>query len=118
MSPFLDENTYTRKLLKVAKEKTLLLITRPVDSIHWDKIKHQEMLDEFARNTTIIEDAKVHAKLLVVDKKKCLISSMNLTTNSIMKSKEYGIYLESPEAVNSILEFINDLGENGNPKED
>ena len=117
VSPFLDENTYTRKLLKIAKEKTLLLVTRPVDSIHWDATKHQKILDEFEKNSSIIEDAKLHAKLLVVDKKKCLISSMNLTTNSITKSKEYGVYVESPEMVNSILDFIGDLGEVENPVE-
>ncbi|OLS32418.1 MAG: hypothetical protein HeimAB125_09140 [Candidatus Heimdallarchaeota archaeon AB_125] len=116
VSPFLDENTYTGKLLKMAEKKKLLLVTRTPESVSWRRQEHQDMLDKFSKIAHIIKDDKIHAKILMVDKKKCIISSMNLTSNSIVKSKEYGIYLESPDVVNSILEFIDGLGEIENPE--
>ena len=116
VNPFLDDNKYTRRLLSIAEKRTLLLVTRTPEDVHWNRVKHKDVLNKFEKNSFIIRDRNVHAKILLVDKKKCIISSMNLTRNSIVESKEYGVYLESPVVVNSILEFIDGLGEIENPE--
>jgi phosphatidylserine/phosphatidylglycerophosphate/cardiolipin synthase-like enzyme len=111
VSPYLDRNTHTRELLKIAGKKKMLLVTRTPDGVvSWNKENHKAMLDKFEeKKAFIIQDDKLHAKILLVDKKKCIVSSMNLTHNSLAGTSEYGLCVESPEVVNSILTFIEEL---------
>ncbi len=53
--------------------------------------------------------SKMHAKTLVIDECKMLISSANMTKAAVSENIEVGISIEAPKAVRKIAEMINHL---------
>ncbi|MCE7743104.1 MAG: hypothetical protein GOP50_11705 [Candidatus Heimdallarchaeota archaeon] len=117
INPFLDKNNLYDAIFRKTKTKTnvnMLLITRPTSRVNRDNRKiHQQIIDAFvdSENAKVFTNDYLHAKILLVDKNKSLISSMNFTRSAISSSKEFGIYTESKSVVNSIIIFINMISE-------
>lgn len=60
----------------------------------------------------MIINENLHAKILVIDRNECLVSSMNLTKSSILENIEFGLYTNDKEVLESINEFIHKISQN------
>lgn len=53
--------------------------------------------------------SKMHAKTLVVDESRMLITSANLTRSAMESNIEMGVSIEAPRAVRKVAQFMNEL---------
>ncbi len=114
VSPFLQGNIILDHLKNNAEKLgKLVLVTRnPIN--FWNekqKLEQQKWINLLKKqNSIVIEDDDIHAKILITDKSRCIISSMNLTKESFSTSKEFGIYTESEVIISSAINFIREMG--------
>lgn len=83
--------------------------------IHLDKIEHSNK--NFFRVYKFIEKeedkmASLHAKTVIVDREKALISSANLSYHGMVSNIEIGVLVESKEKVQQILDIYQTLIKN------
>jgi len=55
----------------------------------------------------------VHAKILIVDNKYALVTSMNLQPKSMMTNKEVGILTSDAKVIEDLNQFVEDLKPRG-----
>lgn len=85
--------------------------------IYMDKSLNQQIIQELEKlkkdytnlHLKIIEDAVLHAKILVVDGKKCIIGSANITKSGFYKNYELGILIEDQKICHDIEKIIKEL---------
>lgn len=114
VSPFLQGNIILDHLKTNAEKfEKLVLVTRNPETFWYEKQKlEQKKWINLLRkkNSIVIEDDNIHAKILITDRSRCIISSMNLTKESFSTSKEFGIYTESVAVISSAIKFIREMG--------
>jgi CO dehydrogenase/acetyl-CoA synthase epsilon subunit len=101
-NPFVKRCHITEALTRMNKERVCVkLVTRGIDSQQFGK--------ELAKRVFITLDDSIHAKLIVVDRRVSIVSSMNFYAGSSAgECWEAGIATTNETVVNSIIHSINE----------
>lgn len=91
------------RLLDIIKTKTHL----PIQIILTDDEDNQKLLDYFgAKVVKLIKKMRIHAKMMLIDDRFLVLSSINFSSNSMDNNREIGIVLTDPTLISTFLKIF------------
>ncbi|HMT01101.1 MAG TPA: phospholipase D-like domain-containing protein, partial [Candidatus Absconditabacterales bacterium] len=91
------------RLLEIIKTKTHL----PINIILTDDDDNQKLLDYFGEKIIkLIKKMRIHAKMILVDDRFLVLSSINFSANSMDNNREIGIILTDPTLISSFKKIF------------
>lgn len=110
--PYITENHLVTSLGKRAEQQVkVVIVSRSPGKVFPSQQQNQKRaLDSLgdAGAHTFWQD-NVHAKVLIVDNKYALVTSMNLHATSMMSNKEVGILTSEPQVIKDLNKFLETL---------
>ena len=112
VSPFLKKDMAEEISRYLNENIKLKVLTRLDNESMRQNAQDPEALIVFNENFSnleikILDD--LHAKIYLFDNKKALVTSANLTTRAFKSNIEYGILLDEPEEIESVIEDVKKL---------
>ncbi len=102
----LDEEV-VEALIRAARRGVEIRLIRPTPRENEDaELANVRRLRRAGARVRYMDSPRVHAKVIVVDRKKALIGSMNLTPTSLDFNRELGIVVSAPSALTPLLRQI------------
>ena len=107
-SPYFD-GSMVDPLVKLAERGVRVsLITRPIEE--QGQKAHKEALDFVAKKgITVKFDKMIHARMVVIDEKEALVSSADLTSESLDSNREAAIHTARSNPVRKAAQFFEEL---------
>jgi hypothetical protein len=114
VNPFVDQCSLSDKLKTVSMSgKNITLITRSPASEGYLKVRKQRKAYHMALNqsgVTIFYNDRIHSKILLVDKKCGIVSSMNFKSESSSgKNLEAGLITWQKDTIQSLINYVTTL---------
>jgi phosphatidylserine/phosphatidylglycerophosphate/cardiolipin synthase-like enzyme len=98
----LDESKFSTSLLSEEE------MVKNFNQVHLDIVKKL-----YSNGAHVRATRTAHAKFLISDRKKALLTSANITTPSLTSNPETGIYVSDPKALNHLDRLFDEIFQNG-----
>lgn len=118
ISPFIDMYSFLMDIAQKNNKIKIKILSKPLSEFKGDRKKFSKAALDTIRtlpNAEIHISSIIHARMIVVDSKKLLISSADLTHDQLYDEFNSGIYTEELDSIFTAKHFFDNIYTNSQP---